>query len=156
MPIRKTLETPIEFLKGVGPTRAELLRKELKVTTYKDLLWELPFRYIDKSVITPIKDVNKFSDTVQIKGVLERVTVKGEGRKSRLHAIIRDGSGFMELVWFKGVSWIKDSLKSGQTYIVYGRVNAFGNSVSIPHPEMELAGSSNAPQTLDPVYHRKE
>jgi len=156
MPIRKTLETPIEFLKGVGPTRAELLRKELKVTTYNDLLWELPFRYIDKSVITPIKDVNKFSDTVQIKGVLERVTVKGEGRKSRLHAIIRDGSGFMELVWFKGVSWIKDSLKSGQTYIVYGRVNAFGNTVSIPHPEMELAGSSNAPQTLDPVYHSTE
>lgn len=156
MSVRKTLDTPIEFLKGVGPTRAELLRKELKVTTYNDLLWELPFRYIDKSVITPIKDVNKYSEDVQIKGILEHISVKGEGRKSRLHAVLRDGSGFMELVWFKGVSWIKDALKPGQTYIVYGRVNAFGNSVSIPHPEMELAGKVTAPKSLDPVYHSTE
>jgi len=156
MSVRSTLETPIEFLKGVGPSRAELLRSELKVKVYNDLLWELPFRYIDKSIITPIKDVNKFSENVQIKGVLERVTTKGEGRKARLHAILRDGSGFIELVWFKGVKWIKESLKPGQPYIVYGRVNAFGSKISIPHPEMELAIKTTLVPSLDPVYHSTE
>jgi len=156
MAVHKTLETSIEFLKGVGPTRAALLTSELGVKTFYDLLWELPFRYVDKSVITPIKDINAYSDSVQIKGILERLVVKGEGRKSRLHGIIRDGSGFIELVWFKGVKWIKASLQVGQSYIVFGRVTSFGKQFNIPHPEVELASNASENKGLEPVYHSTE
>lgn len=156
MPLSKTLSTSVEYLKGVGPSRAELLRSELKVFTFNDLLWELPFRYIDKSVITPIYEINKYSDFVQIKGTLERLEIKGDGRKKRLHGVIRDSSGFMELVWFQGAKWIKESLKVGKPYIVYGKVNSFGNAVSIPHPEMELVTAESKIKGKEPVYPSTE
>ncbi|MBT8221091.1 MAG: ATP-dependent DNA helicase RecG [Bacteroidia bacterium] len=154
--MQKTLETSIEFLKGVGPARAELLRKELDVKTFNDLLWKLPFRYINKGEISLIKDIRSFDDYVQIKGILERIYTQGEGRRIRLHAILRDGSGFIELVWFQGVKWIKNSLLKGKEYIVYGKINNFKGQISIPHPELELSSNASITPTLEPVYHGTE
>jgi ATP-dependent DNA helicase RecG len=147
------LDTGIEFLKGVGPQRADALRLDLGVYAFRDLLWHLPFRYIDRTRFLRIADLTTEGETVQIRGILRRMEVLGEGRAKRLTATLRDDSGAIELVWFQGIQWLEKNLQVGQEYIGFGRISEFNGRFNISHPEMESPSTNPAEQrTLDPVY----
>ncbi len=152
------LNSSIEYLKGVGPTRAEILKKELNVFTIGDLLFIYPFRYVDRTKFHLIKDITQEGQLVQVKGkLISHELIQGK-RQKRLSALIKGSSGFLELVWFRGVKWVQDSLKEGEEYVVYGRVSIYSGKKSIPHPEMELLIKAQGKQAknLDPVYHSTE
>lgn len=152
------LDSPIEYLKGVGPARAELFKKELGVFTFEDLLMQFPFRHVDRTTFHRIADLTPDSGDVQLRGILRRIETVGGGAKKRVVAKLRDDTGVMELVWFKGVNWIQDSLEVGKEYVVFGRVTAYGAGLNIAHPEMEEYDpekSKTAPALL-PVYSSTE
>ncbi|RMG78597.1 MAG: ATP-dependent DNA helicase RecG, partial [Bacteroidetes bacterium] len=152
------LQTPIEYLKGVGPQRGELLKKELGIFTYRDLLYHFPFRYVDKTTVTPIRNIRNSSQACQIAGKLISLETIGEGRKKRLTGIIKDSSGIAELVWFKGIRWIKNALTVGEEYFVYGKPVFFNGKISFTHPELEKISDSNIEEKLrfSPVYSTTE
>jgi len=131
------LDTPIEFLKGVGPHRAEVLQKELHIFSYRDLLELYPFRYIDKTHFYKINQLKDDLADVQIIGKIIRLKEEGVGRKKRLKAVFEDETSSMELVWFKGVSWIKKSLKRNEQIVVFGKPTLYKGVFSISHPEIE-------------------
>ncbi|NLR93218.1 ATP-dependent DNA helicase RecG [Flammeovirga agarivorans] len=152
-------DTKIEFLKGVGAVRAEILNKELGVYTFGDLLEQYPFRHEDRTKFYKIGEV--FDDTayVQMIGRLTSLNSVGDGRAKRLMGIVSDETGEMELVWFKGAKWIERKLKVGSWYIVYGKPQRYGYKLSIAHPEMDEydQGVSQAKSGgLQPVYHTTE
>lgn len=150
------LDTPIEFLKGVGPQRAEVLQKELRVFSFGDLLFQFPFRYEDRTSYTLIKDALSENQQVQIKATLISVDkVKGK-RSSRTEAIAKDGSGFIHLVWFQGAKWILESLKPGAEYVIYGKISKYGTKKTIAHPEMRLSSEKVTDSTFVPVYNSTE
>ncbi len=131
------LDTAIEFLSGVGPQKADLLKLELRIFTFRDLLYHFPFRYIDKTKFHRIADLNEDSDTVQLKGVLRRLETMGDGRVKRLTGTLRDEAGSsIELVWFQQTHFLERTLVVGTEYIAYGRLNHFNGRYSLPHPEM--------------------
>lgn len=146
------LSTSIEYLKGVGPARADLLKKELGVFTFQDLLLLFPYRYVDKTQFHKVKDLLPNSGDVQVKGILRRLATQGEGRKKRLTGRLRDDTGAIELVWFRGVHYIQNSLEIGKEYVIYGRVNDFNGKLNIPHPEIEEAKSAKTTEVFAPVY----
>ena len=149
--VSQLLNKSITYVKGVGPVKAEALVEEIGVHTLKDLLYLYPFRYVDKTVITPINSVVSKSEYVQIKGVIiSKELVKGQ-RRSRLHAVIKDSSGIIELVWFQGVKWMNDNLLLNTEYLAYGKPNSFKGHLTITHPEMELSNTARA--SMEPVYH---
>lgn len=152
------LDRPIEYLKGVGPVKAALLGSEMNITTFKDLLYHFPFRYVDKTKFQNIREISEDSGEVQIRGVLRRLTVVGEGRKRRLIGRIRAKSGTIDLIWFKGIHYLENQLLIGCEYIVYGRVNAFNNRLNIPHPEIDLVSLDNQQPAASfaPVYPSTE
>ena len=131
------LDTPIEFLKGVGPMRAEVLQKELHVFRYRDLLELYPFRYIDKTRFHTIEELRAELADVQIVGKIIRVKEEGIGRKKRLKATFQDASNTMDLVWFKGVSWVKKSINIGEEIVVFGKPTLYNSTFSVSHPEIE-------------------
>ena len=104
------LSTSIEYLKGVGPVRAELLKKELGIFTYEDLLMHFPFRYVDKSNIYKISEISDSLSQIQFKGKIVRIEEKGQKKAKRLIAHFQDSSGTIELIWFKSIKWIKQNL----------------------------------------------
>ena len=133
------LQTPIEYLKGVGPNRAELLRKELGINTYQDLLHLFPNRYIDRTRYFTVKELQQNSAEVQIIGQVTHLKMIEQGRKKRLVATFTDRhNDTMELVWFRAHKWIKESIKTNIPYVIFGKVNWFNGTFSMPHPEMEL------------------
>ena len=136
---RSFLDTPIEYLKGVGPKRAALLRKEAGIFTFEDLLFYFPFRYIDRSKIYKIGEINSDLAYVQLKGTISDVRLIGVRRAKRLTAILTDDTGQIELVWFQGIKWVMDTFTSGLEYIVFGKPSIFNRKYNIAHPEMELA-----------------
>jgi len=148
------LKTPIEYLKGVGPRRAELLQKELGVFKYEDLLSNYPFRYIDRSKIYSISEVNDSIQHVQILGRITKINRVGSKKIIRVTATLQDKSGSIELVWFKGLKWILDVLKEGHVYLVFGKASRFQSNYNIVHPELEekteYKNLSGPP--LHPVY----
>ena len=131
------LDTPIEFLKGVGPQRAEILQKELNVFSFRDLLEFYPFRYIDKTQFHKISELKSDLTDVQIVGKIVQVKVEGVGRKKRLKAIFEDETSRMELIWFKGVSWMKKSIQLQEEIVIFGKPTFYKGVCSISHPEME-------------------
>ncbi len=152
------LESPIEYLKGVGPTKGELLKKELQIFNFRDLLWNFPFRYVDKTKFHKISEIHDDSQSVQLKGILIQKQLLGAGRKKRLTARLRDSSGSIELIWFKGVSWVDKFLVPGTEYIVFGKPSSFNGRFNIAHPEIEVVKSNSGerPSTLAPVYSSTE
>ena len=152
------LSTSIDFLKGVGPARADLLKKELNIFTYRDLLYYFPFRYIDKSKVFKVSDLHSDLPFVQIKGKIIRFEDVGKGRSKRLVAHLQDDTGVVQLVWFKGVRWIKSSLKLDIDYLVFGKPSSFKNRFNIVHPEVDLYEDYNkkAHVGLQGVYHSSE
>jgi ATP-dependent DNA helicase RecG len=148
------LDTPIEYLKGIGPQKGDVLRKELRIFNYGDLLYYFPFRYIDRTEIHQIIDIPGIDGYVQLKGKITSFKEIGAGKGKRLSAIYRDQSGSIELVWFKGASWIKKQLKIGVDYKLYGRPKQFGLKYSITHPELEELSIQQKSETgLQSVYH---
>jgi ATP-dependent DNA helicase RecG len=152
------LSSPIEYLKGVGPQRAELLKKELGIFTFNDLLEHFPFRHIDKTIVTLISDIGPNTEWVQVSGKLMSVGLVGDKRSKRLVAEIADGTGNIELVWFQGITWIHKSLVAGQKYLVYGRVSYFNGQAQITHPEMDpvISDINDTRNFLEPVYPSTE
>ena len=152
------LESPIEYLKGVGPVRGNLLKTELGIYTFNDLLMHFPYRYVDKTQFHRVRDISSASDAVQLRGILRQVSVVGSGRGRRLVGIFRDDSGRIELVWFKGIHYLQKTLRVGAEYILYGKVNNFRGKITIPHPELELYDPVKAQQaaTFAPVYPSTE
>ena len=132
------LSTPIDYLKGVGPARADLFKKELNIFTYNDLLCHYPFRYIDKSRIHKICELSSDIAYVQLRGHIIRVEEKGSRRSKRLIAYFQDDTGVIELVWFKGIKWIKSSIKINQQYLAFGRPTLYGSKFNVPHPELDI------------------
>ena len=132
------LDTPIEYLKGVGPQRGELLRKELSIHKYGDLINLYPNRYIDRTRYYKINELQNTTAEVQIVGKIIHIkTVEfGKGKK-RLTATFIDDTGEIELVWFQGIKWIRESIKVNFPYVIFGKINNFNGQYSMPHPEME-------------------
>ncbi|HLT53043.1 MAG TPA: DEAD/DEAH box helicase, partial [Flavobacteriaceae bacterium] len=152
------LQIPIDYLKGVGPNRADLLKKELGIFTYQDLLNLFPNRYIDRTHYYQINQLQQNSAEVQIKGVVTQLKEIGQQRTKRLVATFQDETGSMELVWFRGHKWIKDSIKPNKPYVIFGKTNWFNGNFSMPHPEMELleAHETNLRSAMQPVYPSTE
>ena len=152
------LNTPIDYLKGLGVNRSDLIKKELKIFNYKDLVNLFPNRYIDKSKYYKIKDLPKFSCDVQIIGEISEINEIGIGRKKRLIAQFTDGEDEIELIWFKSLKWLKKSLLINTKYIVFGKLNFFARKISIPHPEIELfkADSLSKRVKIQPIYPSTE
>jgi len=152
------LSTEIKFLQGVGPKRAELLQKELGIFTFSDLLYFYPYKHIDRSKIYKISEINEDLPYIQIVGKILRFDESGVGRNKRLNAIFSDGSGSVELVWFKGIAWMAKWLKPNVEYLVFGKASRFGSRMSIAHPEMEeyLSGQEKIMGALQPVYSTTE
>ena len=152
------LETPIEYLKGVGPNRAELLKKELGIFTYNDLLVHYPFRYIDRTKFYTISEINETLQHIQLKGKIIKFEIVGENRGKRLVAKLKDATGVIELVWFQSYQWWANQIKLNEDYIVFGKPNEFGGKFNIVHPELDLVSEVNPALTssLQPMYHTTE
>ena len=152
------LHTPIDYLKGVGPNRSKLFKKELKIFTYQDLLSFFPYRYVDKTKYHKIDEVNNTKSEIQIIGKIVDLYESGSPRKRRLIAKVKDDTGFIELVWFKSHKWIKESLTLNKNYIIYGKPNIFNGIYNIPHPELELYKKESLKyrSSLDSVYPSTE
>lgn len=157
--VKITNITPIEYLKGVGPRKGELLRQDLGVSTIGELLNHYPFRYIDRTEFHKIRQVDGNMSSVQVLGRLVDLREIGEGRSRRLIGRLVDDTGSLELVWFQSVAWLKKSLKVQAVYIVYGKPSLYNQSLSITHPEMELYQSQEKVRgimSLQPVYSTTE
>lgn len=151
------LSTSIEYLKGVGPKRAEIIKKELGIYTYEQLLSYYPFRYIDRSKVHQIKNINSSEIHVQLKGKITRISEAGEKRGKRLIAQLQDATGSIELVWFKGIKWVKPKLSVGKEYTIFGKPSQFSNSYNLVHPEFEERQINQPIQaSLQPVYSSTE
>lgn len=132
------LQTPIEYLKGIGPNRASLLKEELGIRTYQDLLHFFPNRYIDRTKFYAINQLPRNNSEVQLKGAILSHKIIPQAKGKRLAAVFSDGTSTIELVWFRGHKWIQESLKTNTPYVVFGKLNWYGNKVSIAHPELTL------------------
>ena len=133
------LDSDIKFLPGVGPKRAELLNKELKISTFRDLLSHFPYKYTDRTKFYQVKDINSDEVYIQLKGKITDAELVGVRQRQRLVAYFTDETGVIELVWFKGIKWLRQSLKVGKEYILYGKPAVYGGKYNIPHPELEEA-----------------
>ncbi|MFM7900532.1 MAG: OB-fold nucleic acid binding domain-containing protein, partial [Bacteroidota bacterium] len=159
MPKHPFLDSPIEFLKGVGPQRGEVLKKELNIFVFRDLLQYIPFRYVDRSKFHPIADVQDDGAYIQIKGRIVSMQTIGQKRAQRLVAQLRDDTGMIDLVWFKGLKWIMGSIKTGVEYTVFGKPSEFNGRFNFVHPEIEPAALRSEDPiglTLQPFYSSTE
>ncbi len=152
------LQTPITFLKGVGPYRANKLQSELGIATYQDLLNLFPNRYIDKTQYYKIGQLQRSNADVQIVGKIIHIKTVEQKKGKRLVATFVDETGEMELVWFRGQKWIRDNLKLNTPYVIFGRCNWYSGKFSMPHPEMELLTEheQGVKIQMQPVYPSTE
>ena len=150
------LSTPIEFLKGVGPNRAELLKKEAGIFTFNDLLHYFPFRYVDRSQYHTVAELPQLDGYAQLKGKIVHVSERLIGKQNRLIAKFQDHTGIIELVWFQGAKWIKPLLKPDVEFQVYGKAKLFGSSFNIPHPEIVEFEKVKFEKGLQAVYSSSE
>ncbi len=156
--IQNLLQTPIEYLKGVGPNRAETLKKELNIQSYRDLINFFPNRYIDKTGFYKINQLQRNSSEVQIVGKIVHMKMVEQKRGKRLVADFVDDTGKMELIWFRGHKWIRENLKLNTPYVIFGKTSWFNGLFSMPHPEMELVADykKNLRTAMQPVYPSTE
>jgi len=150
------LETPIEFLKGVGPQRAEILRKELGIFTFEDLLQHFPFRYVDRTNYQKVKDIHVAEGFLQLKGQIVSIREVAMGKKKRLSAIFQDDSGSVELVWYQGTKFIQQNLKAFTEIQLFGKPTKFGSNWTIPHPEITPWSQVNHNVQWQAVYPTTE
>jgi ATP-dependent DNA helicase RecG len=151
------LAHPIEYLKGVGPQRADLLKKELAIFTFADLLHHFPYRHVDKTKVTEIIDLNPSVEFAQVRGKLWYYETTGEKSAKRLVAYLKDNTGVIELTWFKGITWVERLLKQDEAYFAFGKISFFMGKPQIVHPELESIQQQVAGKSfLEPVYPTTE
>ncbi|MBG7612958.1 DUF559 domain-containing protein [Polaribacter sp. BAL334] len=152
------LNNPITYINGISVQRATLLYTELGIKTCRDLLHFFPFRYIDKTQFYQINQLQPSNAEVQIVGKITHIKTVAQQKGSRLVATFQDATGTMELVWFKGQKWIANALKINEPYVIYGKLNHFNGSFSMPHPEMQLVTEyqKNLQSAMQPVYSSTE
>ena len=152
------LQTPLVYLKGVGPNRAESLKSELGIETFRDLLQLYPNRYLDKTQYYKINQLKDSGSDVQVVGKIVHVKSIEQKRGKRLEASFVDETGEIKLVWFRSQKWIRENLKINEPYVVFGRINRYGSSFSMPHPEMELLKEhqSGLKISMQPIYPSTE
>ncbi len=151
------LSSPIEYLKGVGPQRASILRKELGIDTFRDLLELYPYRHIDKSHTSSISEITPETDFILIAGSLGSLQILGQGKSKRLVSTLKDATGTIQMVWFQGISWMEKNLNPGFRYRAYGRIGYFNGEAQLTHPEIEgfdeIKGDASP---LQPIYPSTE
>ena len=135
--MNEILKTEITYLPGVGPKRADLLLKESGIATFGDLIYHFPYKYVDRSKIESISNLETGMQYVQIRGTIDSFYYEGAGRGKRLAANFSDSTGTIKLVWFKGLTWITDSYSINRNYIVFGKPSLFSGILNIVHPEIE-------------------
>lgn len=151
------LQTDIKYLKGVGPLRAKTLGEDLGIFTLRDMLYNFPYKYIDRSVIHKIKDLTEGMPYVLLKGQVIAKNIEGTGRHERLVAIFSDGTGYVELVWFNSIKSIERKIQFNKSYILLGKPSSFNRRINIAHPELEDAKvAQEQPLTMQPHYHTSE
>jgi len=153
------LETPIEFLKGIGPKRAEVLQKEFGIVTYEDLLHYYPYRHVDKSKVYKIAQISGESFYMQFYGRVVRYEILGQQRAKRLVAYFDDGSGTMELVWFNGIKWVEEMLEEKREFVVFGKPSLFNGKWNMMHPELMdplTRAESPLPIKFQPLYNTSD
>ena len=138
--------------------RADILKKELQIFTFRDLLDHFPLRHIDRTKITQLAAVNPSMEYIQVAGTIQNLQVLGENRSRRLVAQLKDGTGVLELVWFQGINWLQKNIQSGQAYLVYGKTGYFNGMLQITHPELEVYTPAKAggKAFLEPIYPSTE
>jgi ATP-dependent DNA helicase RecG len=152
------LQTPLAYLKGVGPNRAETLKSELGLETFRDLLHLFPNRYLDRTSYYKVNQLQPSGADVQVVGKIIHIKTVEQKRGKRLVATFVDETGQMELVWFRGHKWIKESLQINEPYVVFGRVSKYGSMFSMPHPDMELLSKhqQGLKIAMQPIYPSTE
>lgn len=152
------LQTPVTYLKGVGPNRSEILHSELGVVTYQDLINLFPNRYIDKTRYYKINELQRGNADVQLIGEIIHIKTVEQKKGNRLVATFKDAGSEMELVWFRGQKWIRENIKLNTPYVIFGRTNWFSGKFSMPHPEMELLSEheKGIKVSLQPIYPSTE
>lgn len=150
--------TPIEYLKGVGPKKGDLLKTELGIFTLGDLVFHFPFRHEDRSSFQKIRDITSETGAVLLKGRIQAIELVDTGRVRRFLARFSDGTGDLELVWFQGIKYAREQVVPGLEFVIYGKPNFFKGKISLPHPEMELAGTKPDAAFIGylPIYHSTE
>ncbi len=153
------LETPIEFLKGVGPKKADILRKEFNIFTFDDLLNYYPYRHIDKSKVYHIADIQSEGAYIQLKGRVVSCEIMGQQRGKRLVCKLVDETGSIDLVWFNGIKWVEEMLRENRDFIVFGKPTLFNNRWNITHPELidpKNQPVSAVPTSFQPLYNTSD
>lgn len=151
------LHTPLHYLAGMGEQRAALLAEEFGMRTVEDLLYHYPFRYVDRSEVKPIGQLNNTTDYVQLRGTLGPVREEGAGRTKRLRSSITDDTGSLDLIWFKGISYILPHLVSGAPYMAFGKTSSYKGRLNMAHPELErIAPDKPVAAYIQPVYSATE
>ncbi|NBN98499.1 MAG: DEAD/DEAH box helicase, partial [Flavobacteriia bacterium] len=151
----EALHTPIAYLKGIGPEKAALLKKELNVETYWDLLNHFPFRYIDRSKISTCRSIPETEGYIQLEGFIDTIQELGAGRAKRLQCRFSDDTGSIQLIWFQGWRWIKPNLIPGKKFRIFGRPKLNGAFWSMPHPEISPA-TEGTEVGFQPIYSSTE
>ena len=131
------LDQELKYLPGVGPKRAELFYRELKLKSFGDLIYYFPYKYIDRTKFYSISEIHAQMPYIQVKGKIRSIETVGSARKERLTAKLYDETGSIELVWFRAVKWQKENLKLNNTYIVFGKPAQFGGKLNVVHPDIE-------------------
>lgn len=146
-------EIDIKFLTGVGPKRAELLAEQLHIHTFYDLLYYFPFRYVDRSRIFQIRELESGMPFIQLKGRFVTMTTVGEGAKRRMQALFSDGTGTIDVVWFNRIKFVAENYRTGVEYVIFGRPSIFNGRFNLAHPEIETSVPGNEPHGLRGAYN---
>ena len=150
------LDSSIEFLKGIGPEKAKLIKNVLGISTVEDLLDFYPLRYLDKSKVHKISQLNNVSTDVQLKGKITSIQEIQTGKIKRLSAKFNDDTGSMDLVWFQYSKWLKEQIPVNKEIYIFGKINVFNNQFSMPHPEIEVEEKKESDNRLRPIYPSSE
>lgn len=152
------LAQEIKFLPGVGPKRAAILTQELKITTVAELIYYFPYKYIDRTKFYKIREINETLPFIQIKGIITTLETIGEGHSQRMIANFYDGENQMELVWFRGIKFVKSTLKKNFPYIIFGKPTEFNGKWKLVHPEIEDASPDETKIAgyIQPFYNTTE
>ncbi|MDD4544724.1 MAG: ATP-dependent DNA helicase RecG [Bacteroidales bacterium] len=152
------LKTKIEYLKGVGSKKADILRKEINISTYYDLLYYFPYRYVDKTHYVKISEIQSSEIYIQVVGKIVDTELIGNGRSTRLVAKLADDTGVIDLVFFKGLKWVKESLIIGNYYVIFGKPTLFNNEYNFAHPEFEslVSHQQQEAEKFSPQYNTSE
>ena len=147
----------IKFLQGVGPQRATLLNKELNICSFKDLLYYFPYKYVDRSRLYYIHEIDGNMPYIQLRGQILSFEILGEGRQRRLVGHFSDGTGVVDLIWFQGLKYVEGKYKAREPYIVFGKPTVFNGRVNIAHPDIDPADELTlSTMGLQPYYNTTE